>query len=143
MLIGLALSILIVIALFSVIIGGSLSSAEAEIINLNATSSSSSYNFDFSDLSQQFYIDGLVGALIIIIIVISLSAILGLRILSSGLSENSVKMLTLGITYTAIWSMFSVLSYPLIASIEVFGLMIYVILTIIYVLGIIQKFQEF
>lgn len=137
------LSILIVIALFSILIGGSLSSSEAEIININATNSGSSSNFDFYNLSQQFYIDGLVGMLIVIIVIISISALIGLRIFSSGLSENSVKMLTLGITYVSIWSMFSTLAYPLIAGIEVFGFFIYIILTIGFVLGIIQKFQEF
>lgn len=143
MLMIMTLSILIVIALFSILIGGSLSSSEAEIININATNSGSSSNFDFYNLSQQFYIDGLVGMLIVIIVIISISALIGLRIFSSGLSENSVKMLTLGITYVSIWSMFSTLAYPLIAGIEVFGFFIYIILTIGFVLGIIQKFQEF
>lgn len=143
MLMIMTLSILIVIALFSILIGGSLSSSEAELININATNSGSSSNFDFYNLSQQFYIDGLVGMLIVIIVIISISALIGLRIFSSGLSENSVKMLTLGITYVSIWSMFSTLAYPLIAGIEVFGFFIYIILTIGFVLGIIQKFQEF
>lgn len=143
MLMIMTLSILIVIALFSILIGGSLSSSEAELININATNSGSSSNFDFYNLSQQFYIDGLVGMVIVIIVIIAISALIGLRIFSSGLSENSVKMLTLGITYVSIWSMFSTLAYPLIAGIEVFGFFIYIILTIGFVLGIIQKFQEF
>lgn len=142
MLILLTLSILIIIALFSIIIGGNLETIESQSININATSSGSSSNFDLSNLSQAFYIDDLVGAIVIIIIIISLSALLGLRIFSSGLSETSVKMLTLGISYVAIWSMFSVLSYPLIVSIEIFGFIIYIILTLGFVIGIVQKFME-
>lgn len=143
MLILLTLGILIIIALFSIVIGGNLETIESQTIDINATSGGSTSNFDFSNVSQSFYIDDLVGALVIIIIIISLSAILGLRIFSSGLSENSVKMLTLGITYSAIWSMFSVLAYPLIIDIEVFGFIIYIILTLGFVLGVIQKFMEF
>ena len=143
MLILLSLAILIIIALFSIMIGGNLQTIESSVIDVNATSGGSSSNFDFSDLSQAFYIDDIVGAIVIIIIIISLSALLGLRIFSSGLSENSVKMLTLGISYIAIWSMFSVLSYSLIVDIEVFGLIIYIILTLAYVIGIMQKFMEF
>lgn len=143
MLILLTLGILIIIALFSIVIGGNLETISSQTIDINGTTSGSSSNFDFSNLSQSFYIDDLVGAIVIIIIIISLSALLGLRIFSSGLSENSVKMLTLGISYIAIWSMFSVLSYPLISDIQVFGFIIYIILTLGYVIGIIQKFMEF
>lgn len=143
MLILLTLGILIIIALFSIIIGGNLETIESQTININGTSSGTSSNFDFSDLSQAFYIDDLVGAIVIIIIIISISALLGLRIFSSGLSETSVKMLTIGISYIAIWSMFSALSYSLIVEIEVFGFIIYIILTLGFVIGIIQKFMEF
>lgn len=142
MLILLCLAILIILALFSIIIGGSLTTQEAELLNINGTTSGSSSNFDFYNLSQQFYIDGLVGMIVIIIVIIAISCLVGLRIFSSGLSENSVKMLTLGISYVAIWLMFSTLAYPLIVSIQIFGLFIYLILTIGYVLGIIMKFQE-
>lgn len=143
MLLILCLAILIIIALFSIVIGGSLETIESQTLNINATTSESSSNFDFSNVSQAFYIDDLVGALVILIIIISLSALVGLRIFSSGLSENSVKMLTLGITYIALWSMFSALAYPLIISIEVFGFIIYIILTLGYIIGIVQKFMEF
>lgn len=143
MLVLLTLSILIIIALFSLLIGGSLETQNAELININGTSAGSQSNFDFFNLSNQFYVDGLAGMIVIIIVVIAISCLVGLRIFSSGLSENSVKMLTLGITYIAIWSIFSTLAYPLIVDIEVFGLIIYLILTIGYVIGIIQKFVEF
>ena len=142
MLILLTLGILIIIALFSIIIGGNLETIESQTININGTSSGTSSNFDFSDLSQAFYIDDLIGAIVIIIIIISISALLGLRIFSSGLSETSVKMLTIGISYIAIWSMFSALSYSLIVEIEVFGFIIYIILTLGFVIGIVQKFME-
>lgn len=142
MLILLTLSILIIIALFSMLIGGSLETQNAELININGTSAGSQSNFDLFNLSSQFYIDGLAGMIVIIIVIIAIACLVGLRIFSSGLSENSVKMLTLGITYIAIWSIFSTLAYPLIISIETFGLIIYLILSIGYVIGIIQKFVE-
>lgn len=143
MLILLTLTILIVIALFSMIIGGSLETQNAELINVNGTSAGTQSNFDFFNLSNQFYIDGLAGMIVIIIVIIAISCLVGLRIFSSGLSENSVKILTIGITYIAIWSIFSTLAYPLIIEIQVFGLIIYLILTIGYVIGIVQKFVEF
>lgn len=89
--------------------------------------------------SHTFDITLLAGAIAIIMVVGLLALGLGIRVLGSGLSETSVKTLVGGIAYTGIWMVLSIMSMPLILNIETFGTIIYVILTIGYVLGVIQK----
>jgi len=89
--------------------------------------------------SSNFSIGLLAGAIGIIMVVALVALGLGIQVLGSGLSETSVKTLVSGIAYTGLWLVLSVLSSPLILDIQVFGLVIYVILTIGYVLGVIQK----
>lgn len=79
------------------------------------------------------------GAIGIILVVSIISIGLGIQVIGSGLSETSIKTLVNGIAYTGIWLVLSVLSTPLILNIEVFGIIIYVILTLGYVLGVIEK----
>ena len=89
--------------------------------------------------SHNFNITLVTGAIAIIMVVGLLALGLGIRVLGSGLSETSVKTLVGGIAYTGIWMVLSVMSMPLILNIETFGTIIYVILTVGYVLGVIQK----
>ena len=84
-------------------------------------------------------IDPIIGAISIIIVVATVGAVIGIQILASGLSPESVRVLIMAIAYTGVWTVLSILSFPLITSIEIFGGLIYVILTIGYVIGIIQK----
>jgi len=89
--------------------------------------------------SHNFNITLVTGAIAIIMVIGLLALGLGIRVLGSGLSETSVKTLVGGIAYTGIWMVLSVMSMPLILNIETFGTIIYVILTVGYVLGVIQK----
>lgn len=142
MLIILSLSCMIFISIFAIVIGSSLQSIGLDSVMSDAVVNGSASSYSITDITQTFYIDEFTGALVIIIAVISLCAIIGLRIFYSGLSDVSIKMITLGITYTSIWSIFSTLSYSLILSIEIVGVLIYVLLTTMYVIGIVQKFME-
>lgn len=89
--------------------------------------------------SHTFNITLLGGAIAIIMVVGIIALGLGIQVLGSGLSETSVKTLVGGVAYTGIWLVLSVLSAPLILNIETFGTIIYIILTIGYVLGVVQK----
>ena len=143
MLILLSLSCLIVISIFAITTGSSLLEIGLRDIDTGGSINETSQTYTLSNLAESFYIDEFVGAIVIIIAVISICAIIGIRIFYSGLSDQSIKMITLGITYVSIWSIFSTLSYTLIVSIEVFGILLYIILTLVYVIGVIQKFMEF
>lgn len=142
MLILLSLSCLILISIFAIVIGSSIKEIGLGFIVSDAVVGGNATSYSLTNLSESFYIDEFAGALVIIIVIISICAIIGIRIFYSGLSDVSIKMITLGITYTSIWSVFSTLSYSLIVSIEIVGVLLYIVLTTMYVIGIIQKFSE-
>lgn len=139
MLITISLSILIVLTIFDIVIGSSFDEIQFKSYDINAIINGSDTSYTLENLDFVFNIDSLTGAIAIIIIVGLLCCLIGIRILGSGLSETSVKYLTTAIFYTGIWSLFSLLSYNFIISIKVFGLLLYISLTIIYVLGVVQK----
>jgi len=139
MLIEISLTILIVISLFSVITGSSLKEISIESFESSGQFNETTSSWDFSNINTTFYIDEFAGALVIIITIMVIACLLGLQIMGSGLSEPSVRILTIGISYFGVWSIFSILSYQLIISIEIVGTLIYIVLTIIYTIGIINK----
>lgn len=71
--------------------------------------------------------------------VIGLSAVgvgVGVQIFGSGLSDTSVKIMYYSTVYFAIWGVFSALSYVSITSIPVFGSLCWLVLTLIYAIGV-------
>lgn len=141
LLILIALGTLIVLALLSVLIGGSF---ETSNINNSITSkvNGTTNAFTINNISSSFYIDELTGTLIILIAILGVSAILGLRVINTGLSDESVRTLTILIFYLVVWLVFSALAYSLIVSIEVIGAFLYVVLTILFTLGVFQKIHS-
>lgn len=139
MLVEISLAILVIISLFSVITGSSLKEIGVESLTGSGQFNETTSSFDISSINTTFYIDEFAGALVIIITIMIIATLIGLQIMGSGLSEQSVRILTIGISYFGIWSIFSVLSYELIISIEIVGVLIYITLTIIFTIGIIQK----
>jgi len=142
MLIEISLTILIVISLFSVITGSSLKEIGIQSLTGSGDFNETTSTFDISNINTTFYIDEFSGALVIIISIMIISTLIGLQIMGSGLSEQSVRIITIGISYFGIWTIFSVLSYQLIISIEIIGTLIYITLTIIFTIGIIQKITK-
>lgn len=140
MLIAISLGILIVISIFAIITGSSIKEIGAENITTTGNVNQSSTSYDISDIGATFYIDEFAGALVIIIAIMIIAVIIGLNIFGSGLSDRSVKIVSTGLTYYGIWTIFSILSYPLIVSIETVGVLIYICLTIIFTIGLVQKF---
>lgn len=125
MLIEISLTLLITITLFNVILGASFSDYTLE-----------------SSYAQTIGIDALTGALAIIIVLIGIAVIVGLQIFGSGISEQSVKTIIVIVGYASIWGFFSILSINLILAIEIFGGIIYLILTIIYMIGVMNKLSQ-
>lgn len=95
-----------------------------------------------SSYGQTIGIDSITGALAIIIVLISIAVIVGIQILGSGISEQSVRTIIIIVGYASIWGFFSVLSLNLIMSIELFGWIMYVVLTIIYMIGVMNKLSQ-
>ncbi|MBD3195678.1 MAG: hypothetical protein GF317_11510 [Candidatus Lokiarchaeota archaeon] len=97
------------------------------------------------DLGESVFIDESVsitgsfwGAVSLILYVASLSILFGI---GGFLSDSSVKTLTLTFGYVLLWGLFTQMSIDLILQIPIFGTIIYTILTIVYALGLITKFQ--
>ena len=90
-------------------------------------------------VSGSFNIHALEGAIAVIIVVAVVGIGFGINVLGSGLSETSVKLIVSALAYTGIWLLLSVLSSPLLFSIEVFGGIIYIALTLGYTIGVVNK----
>lgn len=84
------------------------------------------------DISGDFALDPLIGAVIWIIVIGLIAVIAGLSVLGSGLSEGAGRWVIYMVFFIAIWVMFSTFPFPMIASIEIAGLIIYTILTMVY-----------
>ena len=130
MLISISLGVMIVLTIFSIVAG-------ANWMSLGVNSALEGPEGMAG--AGGFSIDPISGAIGIIIVVVMLGAIFGLRFFSSGLSDTSVKTLIIGLSYGSLWILFSVFAQPLLADIQLFGSLIYITLTIGYVIGVIQK----
>lgn len=140
MLIGFSLLILGVLTLFSMIlgtnlIGTTLSGDVSQDLIVNGTTST----LEFTGQEGLFIIDPTVATIAIFIVIIGIAAVLGIQVVGSGLSEESVKTIMSCILYGAIWGLLSVFAMPLIISIEIFGTIIYMVLLMLYVIGVIEK----
>jgi len=89
-----------------------------------------------------FSIDPIEGAIIFLITIVALASTVGIHILASGLAETSVRVLINIVIYVGLWGVLSMLASPLIFGIAVFGGLIYVLLTLGYTIGVIQKILE-
>ena len=140
MILALSLLILVVLSLFSVILGNSFIGAEVENVLendllINGTSTTIGMEAD-----ALFYIDPFLGLTVMIIVLVILATAVGVQFLGSGLSPTSVRIIVIGTAYGGLWVLFSLLAEPLISSIEIFGSLMYITLTIGYIWGVIQKF---
>lgn len=75
------------------------------------------------------------GLIALIIGLVIVGVVAGIRVLDSGLSEYSVKLIYNATVYYGLWGMFSILSYGILAVIPLIGVIAWFILTLIYSLG--------
>lgn len=128
MLILIPLAILGFLTIFSIVAGSDWSELSSSLGTQNELMT-----------QYSFQIDEVFGAITILIVILSIVVIIGIRIFDSGLSDEAIRTITVIFMYLGIWALMSTFAHPLILQIEVFGALIYVILTIIYVIGIFQK----
>ncbi len=137
-----SLGVMIFLSILAVLLGESWVVGEhTNIIGgtdmLNDTQIADFLDNRFTGGSAKFGIDALAGAILLIAIFITLGSIIGIRVLGSGLAEQSIRNITLGIVYTGVWTVFSIICSGLLWEIQTFGGLIYVGLTIIYAYGVI------
>lgn len=143
MLISLSLLIMMVIVVFSLILGNGFFGVIQGITISNSTIINGStstilieggnviFNIDTSNL--------IVGGIALLGTVVGIALIAGIKILGSGLSDSSVKIVLIIWAFSGIWLTLTILAVNLIASIEIFGSIIYVMITIAYAVGVIRK----
>lgn len=124
-LIIISLTMILVITFFNVILGASFSRYNA----------GTPYGVNVG-------INEITGSIAIIIALVSIAVVVGLQIFGSGISEQSVRTIIVIIGYASIWGIFSSLSLNLIVSIETFGVLIYLFITILYTIGVMEKISQ-
>lgn len=124
---------LIILSFFSIMFGNEFVRIEIEAVSI-------SQGVDkYRTKLTYFDIDPITGALATIIVIALAGGLIGIRFLGSGLSELSVRLVNVGLVYTAIWAFLSLLAYPLLRTIEIFGGVIYLFLTALYTFGVVDK----
>lgn len=140
MLVGLTLLILGVLTIFSIVLGSNLSGTILEnVYDGNLTVNGTTTTLEFSGDDMLFAIDPTVATIGVFVIIIAIVAVLGIQVLGSGLSPESIRVIMACILYGAVWGLLSILAMPLILAIEVFGTIIYMVLLIGYIVGVIQN----
>lgn len=142
MIVMLTLSIMVLLALFSVVLGSDFMSV---IIQTKYTAESivdgvRSIVIGGNETgSVEFGINALEGAIPILGIMLVIVLFLGITVVATGLSTEAVKIALYLTFYVGIWVLLSGFSENLIRSIDIFGALIYITLTIGYTIGVIQN----
>lgn len=140
MLISLTLLVMVMLTILSVILGSSYAGASVEgVVDNNLILNGSTSTLEFPTADYVFQLDAVQGALVWLIVLTLIGGALGIRVLGSGLSEQSVKIISYCIAYGAVWAILSILAFNLIVTIATFGSMIYIFLTVGYTIGVIRK----
>jgi hypothetical protein len=132
----LCIGIMLVLTLLSVISGNDfLGSTWDYGVDIDALINGTTSDFVIEDQSAVFGIDPLQGAIVWIIVIVTIGVAVGIQVLGSGLSDRSVHLLFMGTFYISIWTILSILAMNLIIAIEIYGTVIYLTLTILYAIG--------
>jgi hypothetical protein len=138
-----SLFVFVILSFLAILFGQSFIAVEQEFYVDNQVFVDGTPSFyEVPTSNYTFNIDGLTGALIILTGVIILAGVTGIKILGSGLDSESVRIILILTAYITLWSIFSFLSIPLINLIPVFNGVIFIGLTIIYVIGVIFQLQS-
>lgn len=86
-----------------------------------------------------FNLTGVDMAMIILVSALAVGGIAGIRILGTGVSDLSQKLIIISIIFLGLYAIFSVLAYDLINTMGTYGWAIWLVLTIIFVLGVAQN----
>jgi hypothetical protein len=140
MIVAVCLMLMAGLSLFNIVLGGTWTSiSDIHSISNTAVINGTASSFAVSGQDWVFSIDPISGAAVWLVVIVSIAALVGIRIFGSGLSEQSVRVAIMAIVYANIWTVLSVGASPLMWSIPVFVGMIYISITIVYTVGVIQK----
>lgn len=126
----LSLGCLMLIAVFNLVLIGS--GQMSFIVQSNT-------NYLDAIIGFEFIIDDFWFALGIVIALIGIGCVIGISIFGSGINSESVRIIMIIIAYISLWVFLSILSIDLILNIAIFGVLIYILLTMFYTVGVIKK----
>lgn len=141
MLIGITLTILVVITLFSIISGNSFIAVLTQNIIDNSVivnGSTTSLEIQLSDAT--FGLDPITGGIALITALAFIGGAITVQVVGTGLSDNGSRIIMISLFYGGLWFLLSIIASPLIISIQEFGLLIYVSLTLLYAIGVVSKY---
>ena len=141
MLIGLMLAFLLIITFLSIISGNSFIGIIVENVVDNAVivnGSTTSLEIPIDD--SVFGLDPVTGGLALIVAIAVLGALIAPRVLGTGLGDNGTRIIMVSAFYGGIWAILSLVSYPMIIAIDIFGLLLYMSMTILYAVGVVSKY---
>lgn len=103
------------------------------VITVNGTIQefSSIYSLNFGISIQEGILSIIIGLSVVV-------GLIGIQLVGSGLSDESVRILTIIIVFVGLWMFLSSFTYELFTMIEYFWL-IYWFFTFLYVFGVIEK----
>lgn len=142
MILSIPLLILGVFSMFTLVTGGFL---PTETINqeLNVTAvinETQQTDFQLPVIDFFFGLDPVFGALLILGTLVLIAGVVGVTVMGTGLSDSSTHKIFVSITYLGIWVMLSVFSFNSILEIPYeFGTVLYIGLTLMYVVGVIKN----
>lgn len=137
-LIYIPLGVLVILAFVILIFGnnfsfysGSETITSISIINGTITEKVTNYSLNFGISIQEGILSLIVGITVVV-------ALIGLQILGSGLNDETVRVLTVIITYIGVWTFLSSFTYDLFLMVAWFWI-IYWFFTFLYVFGVVEK----
>lgn len=143
MLIGMSLMVIIILAIFSMILGNEPVGIIQNISYENeALIDGVPTTFEIIGQDVIFQIDTInitIAGIALISTIIIIALIGGFNLVSSGLTGHALKIIVMLTGFTGLWFTLTALAISLIISIEIFGTLIYIFLTICYTVGVVQK----
>ena len=141
-LIGITLFVMFMLVIFSLITGNSMigTSISAPIDSESIINGTSTI-IEFSMGDGIFGVTELSTGLIIITVIVGVAVGFSVQVLGTGLSVVGTRAILYAAFYSSLWIILSLLAEPLIRSIEVFGALIYMLLTVTYVVGVIKSYS--
>lgn len=123
----------------------------SQTINFTSSTATSAYNitgnqtldsvtYELSNVgaSTVWDVNMTAGIIALIIALVAVGVAAGITVLGSGLSNFSVQLIYKSATYYGLWGVFSALGFVGFSSIPIFGLMLWLVLTLIYSVGFFQ-----
>lgn len=100
---------------------------------------SSESEFVSEDYSVSSGWDFETGVLLFVVAMIAVGALVGIRVVGSGLSEQSVRIIYMSVALFGLWGLLSYFALDVLVSFPLFGWLIYFALTFVYGVGVFQQ----